>query len=330
MAPMAESQHNATVSAELPRARHRTRARRRIILWGIAVVIAGVSLFAFARALDWRATLADLKRAHVGWLIVALLGHAMTLPLLTEQWTRLQSRQARLSWGVLWECVTIGMAMMNTLPFGGGHAVALGLLTRRGATLTGALSLLALEQLCDGVAKWLLLLVALLCTPLPPALQRATWVAAVLLVLGFVALFWLARHPEEGRWLGRWRAKWTAPLEAIRQPGVLAFAVGLSVVAKGFGLVAVYAAQRALGVELPFSSTPLVLAAVTFATLMALAPGSVGIFEIAAIAAYRLLGVPTEQAATLAIVQHACFLLPNIATGYVVAAWGAVKARRFD
>ena len=300
---------------------------RRRWVWWAAWLIATICLVVFLRTLDLRSTVAHLAAANPLWIALAIAGHFATLPLLTQQWSRLLPQGARLRWRTLWECVTIGMAAMNTLPFGGGHAVAVGLLKARGTTLEGAVSLMALEQLCDGVAKLALLLAALAVAPLPPLLRRAAWIMSIALVAGFFALWWLARHPEQGRFLRGWRAKWAHHLEAVRRPHVLALAIGLSLLAKAAGLVAIYAAQRSLGVMLPWSSTPIVLAAVTFATLMALSPGSLGIFEMAAIAAYRLLGVPTDEAAALALVQHACFLAPNIGTGYGLMLWRAVRGR---
>jgi uncharacterized membrane protein YbhN (UPF0104 family) len=302
-------------------------SRRRRWVWCAAWGIATACVFAFVRALDWRTTLARLAHADPGWIAVAVLGHFVTLPSLAEQWFRLLPPGTRMGRRALWESVTIGMAAMNTLPFGGGHALTVGLLIARGATVEGAVSLLALEQLCDGVAKLALLMVALAVAPLPAIWQRTAWIMAAALLAGFLILLGLARHPGETRWLRRWRVKWTHPLQAVRRPGVLLIAVALSLLGKAGGLLAVYAVHRSLGMNLPLSSTPVVLAAVTFATLMALSPGSIGVFEMAAIAAYRLMGVPIEEAGVLALVQHACFLLPNIGTGYAVMLWRTITTK---
>lgn len=325
MNPVPERTDVAEVNADVNPWR-RLRIHRRW-LWVLAWALASATLLWFVRTLDWRLTLARVADANPAWLVLAVLGHFATLPLLTEQWSHLLPPRRRLRWSSLWECVTVGLAAMNTLPFGGGHGVAVGMLVARGTTLEGALSLMALEQLCDGVAKLGLLLLALAVAPLPPILQRATWIMAIALLVSFGGLLWIARHPGQAGWMGRLAAKWGHHLEAVRNPTLLVIAVALSVLAKLGGLVAIYAVQRSLGVELPLKSVPLVLAAVTFATLMAFSPGSLGIFEMAAVAAYRLVGVPAGEAAALAIVQHACFLLPNIAVGYGLVAWRAVRTR---
>jgi uncharacterized membrane protein YbhN (UPF0104 family) len=72
-------------------------------------------------------------------------------------------------------------------------------------------------------------------------------------------------------------------------------------------------------------STVVVLAAVTFATLVSLAPSDLGIYEASAFAAYRLLGVPPAEALALGLLHHACFLVPLVGTGYVLTGWQAMR-----
>jgi uncharacterized membrane protein YbhN (UPF0104 family) len=85
---------------------------------------------------------------------------------------------------------------------------------------------------------------------------------------------------------------------------------------KAAGWVGIYAVQRSLGVHLPLAQTALVLAAVTFATMVSVAPGNLGFFELGAVASYQLLGIPAAQAAALALLAHVAFLLPILGTGY--------------
>jgi uncharacterized membrane protein YbhN (UPF0104 family) len=312
----------------LPPAPARPFLERHRWLWWVAWAVGTACVVAFLRSFDLRAAWTHIATANPGWLALAVLANFVTLPLMAEQWVRLLPRTAPARWSVLWEVVTLSMASMNTLPFGGGHAVAVGLLAGRGVTrVSGAVSLLALEQLCEGVSKVVLLLVALAAAPLPTVLQRATWILTLAVAAGFAALLWVVNHPPGGGDAPGWRARWAKHLEVARRPRVFLFATLLSVAMKGGGLVAVYAVQRSLGVDLPFADTPLVLAAVTFATMMAVSPGNVGLYELAAIAAYRLLGIPAGQAAALALVLHACFLIPMVGTGYGLMLWRVMSRR---
>jgi uncharacterized membrane protein YbhN (UPF0104 family) len=299
--------------------------RRRRLIWTIAWITATIGLAVFVRSIDLQSAWQHIVAAKIGWIMVALVANFLTLPVMTEQWFRLVPRGAKLRRGALWECVTVGMAAMNALPFGGGHAVAVGMLATRGTTIDGGVSLMALEQLCDGVAKFAILLAALAVMPLSPPLERLPWIVGILVIGGFAGLLWLAKHPLGGT--TGWRTRWARHLEAVRRPGVLVAAIGLSLCMKMLMLVAIYAAQRALRIEVSFSHTPVVLAVVTFATAMAIAPGNLGIYEMATIAAYRLLGVSYDEAAVLGLVQHACFLVPMLGTGYAVTLWRVITPK---
>lgn len=300
----------------------RPSRRSRRVLWGLAWAAATAGLLLFARTLDLRAVLAPLRAAHPGWLALAVLANLAVLPLLTEQWWRLLPAGRPVGRRVLGECVALALAGMNTLPFGGGHALGVGLLaTRAGLGLDGALSLMALEQLCEGFAKISLLLLALAAAPLPAPLQRTAWVLGALLLAGSAALLWLARRPASGRPLAGWRARWAHHLEAVNRPGALFAALGLGLLSKAAQLAAIYAVQRSLGVDLPWPTLALVLTAVSFATAVAVAPGNLVVYEAAAFAIYRWLGVPAPEALALALVQHVCFLVAMILPGYAFTAW---------
>jgi uncharacterized membrane protein YbhN (UPF0104 family) len=302
------------------------RQRKQILWWIVGWVVAVFFLAAFVRSFDLRAAWQLIADAKPGWIVVALLANFAVLPLLTAQWKWLLPKARPIAWGRLWECVTLALSAMNTIPFGGGHAVTVALIAQRGgAGWAGALSLIALEQLCDAFAKLALILTALSIAPLPKGFRTAAWVLTAMMVVGLGVLLWLAHHPAGASAKG-WRAKWGQHLEVLKNPGLLSIAVGLSLAIKLCGLAAIYAVQRSLGVELPFTTTALVLSAVTLATLVSISPSDLGVHEAAAFGAYRLLGVPPGEAAALGLVQHACFFLPIVGTGYALTFWRMVTA----
>ena len=303
--------------------------RNRRLLAGVAWAIATVCLIVFIATFDVRTALQQIGRAKIHWIAIAIAANFLMLPLLTEQWSRLLPKSRPMRWSVLWECVTVGIAAMNTLPFGSGHAVAVGVLSRRSpGGLSGAVSLLALEQICEGVAKLALLLAALAVAPLPESLKAIPWIVAAAVIAGLVALIWIANHPRDAAAQNGWRAKWSAHLEVVRRPQVFVAAAGMSILMKLCELCAIYAVQRSLGVDLPFVTAPLILAVVTFASTISVTPGNLGVYETAAFGVYRVLGVPPNEAIALGLVQHFCFLLPIVGTGYLLTAWRAVVPTR--
>ena len=309
-------------SSSRPRSAARSRNRRWWI-WGLACAFTAICLVVFVRSFDWTLIAHDLVDARPTWVVLALLANFATLPLMTEQWIQLLPKGAAGRWRVVWECVTLAMTSMNTLPFGGGPAVAVGVISVRNiAPMDGAVSLLALEQVCEGFARAALLILALSTAPLPAALQRAMWISTLVVIVAFAVLVWLAQHPAKNAPAAGWRSRWAHHLEVLRRPRTFIWATLLSVAMKAFGLVAIYAVQRSLGVELPFAASVVVLAAVTFATSIAVSPGSVGVYELAAMAGYRVFGVPPSQAAALALILHVCFLAPVVIPG----CWSMVAA----
>jgi uncharacterized membrane protein YbhN (UPF0104 family) len=281
------------------------------------------------RRLDVSTLGAQLAGARPGWLALAVLANAAVLPLLAAQWRRLLPAGRTVRRGVLGECVALAFAGMNTLPFGGGHALAVGLLaTRAGLGLDGALSLLALEQLCEGAAKLALLGLVFAVGPCPAELRPVGWILGATLPIGFGGLYWLARRPAPGGASGGWRGRWGRHLEVVARPRAWLGALALGGAAKLAQLAALYAVQRSLGLDLPLATLPVVLATVSFATMVSVAPGNLVVFEAAAFAAYRWLGVAPASALALALVQHACFLAAMIVPGYALTVWRLIAARR--
>lgn len=297
-----------------------SRVRPWLVSW-LTWTLAIASLATLLQTFDVRGALQEIARARAWWIVAAILANLALLPLMTEQWSRLLSARTPRRWQELWQCVTLSMAAMNTLPFGGGHAVAVGVLARR-ATLgvSAAVSLLALEQMCEGAAKLGLLMTALGTAPLPDSLQRIAWVLVGALAAGVFVLWWIANHSKGDETSHGWRGRWAKHLDVLKRPGRLAGAIALSLAMKGCELIAVYAVQRSLGIDLPLATAPLVLAVVTFASLVSITPGNLGVYEAAALGVYQFLGVSASDAVALGLVQHACFLLPVVGTGYALNA----------
>ena len=59
------------------------------------------------------------------------------------------------------------------------------------------------------------------------------------------------------------------------------------------------------------------LAAVILGSMVPVSPGNLGTYEASVFLAYRYLGVAPEQALSLALVQHLCFMLPSVGVGYL-------------
>jgi uncharacterized membrane protein YbhN (UPF0104 family) len=97
---------------------------------------------------------------------------------------------------------------------------------------------------------------------------------------------------------------------------------------KAAELGGILAVQQALGLDLPVGTALLVLASVSFATIVSVTPGNLGVFEAASFAAYRLTGVSPEHALTLSLLQHVCYLIPMLGVGYLYGGMRVVRNLR--
>ena len=278
---------------------------KRRLTWLAAWIVATTLLVLCARTIEWTRAADVLVTAHFGWLAVALLFNTAILVCWAAFWGALRPRaEAPVGYRRMFEIVATASSLMNTVPFGGGHASSVVLLMRRGDTSQrGALSVLALDQLGEGITKVSIFLLVAALLPLPTWMRAGVTTASLAVAAWFIVLIVASRWARELEILKDWRRSATA----------LACVVAM----KGVELLAIAAVQQAFGVHIGAGGTLLVLAAVVLGTMLPLAPGNLGTYEASAFLAYRYLGVSPEQALTLAIVQHVCFMLPSVGIGYL-------------
>jgi uncharacterized membrane protein YbhN (UPF0104 family) len=236
--------------------------------------------------------------------------------------------------------VAITASVLNAVPFFAGEASAVGLLIARGGlSRSAAASVLAMDQLLVALAKLLTLAAATFFVALPAWLR-----AGVLsLLAGFVALLVtlvVLAHSWEGLQsrlqrtaAGRVRSfiatvvAWGRHLDAIREVRRAAPAIALALLKKAAEVAAILATQVAFGLDPSIAAAVLIVASLAVTTLLPVSPANLGVYEATVFAAYRYMGVPADAAVGLAIVQHLCFLLPSILTGYLVATLAQLRAR---
>ena len=256
------------------------------------------------RRVDWAKTGEALRGGQIGWLLVAIAANAAIIPCWALFWRALRPRAEQpVSFLRMLEITSMSSALMNTLPFGGGHASAIVLLVKRGnTTRSGALSILALDQLGEGVVKIVVLAAAAIMIPLPTWMRAA--LTTLLLVVGawFLALVVISRMTNE--------------LETLKSARRAATAVACVASMKLAELFAIMSVQAAYGAHLSFAGSLLVLATVILATMLPISPGNLGAYEASVFLVYRYLGIAPELAVSLAIVQHVCFMIPAVGIGY--------------
>ena len=264
-----------------------------------AIVVASL------RHVDWPRTAAALREGRPAWLLAAIVANSLILACWAAYWRAIRPRdESSVSYARMLEISAVSSSLMNTLPFGGGHASSVLLLIRRAATTQrGALSTLALDQLGEGITKVGVLLAAGLTVPLP------TWMRAALTTVSLIVGAWFVALVAASRW--------ARELEILRSARRSITALACVIAMKGVELVAIACVQWAYGVDVSAGGTLLVLATVILATMLPIAPGNLGAYEGSVFLTYRYLGLSPEVALSLAIVQHVCFMIPAVGIGYL-------------
>ncbi|HWH50091.1 MAG TPA: lysylphosphatidylglycerol synthase transmembrane domain-containing protein [Gemmatimonadaceae bacterium] len=282
-----------------------TAKRRAAIVaaWFVATAL----LVACARTIDWRRALDVAGSARPVWLAAAIVANGLILVAWTSFWRALlppsDSAAPAVAHRRMFEIVSIASALMNTVPFGGGHASSIVLLVSRGGVAKrSALSVLALDQLGEGVAKVAIFLLVAALVPLPAWMRAGVTTASLAVAAWFVALVVASRWAHELTLLKSWR----------RTLRALVCVAGMKIAE----LIAIVAVQHAFGVDISLGHSLLVLAALVLATMLPVTPGNLGTYEASVFLAYRYLGVSPELALGIAVAQHVCFLLPAVGIGY--------------
>jgi len=283
-----------------------------------------VLLVVFFRPLGWNAVVHRMADANWGWVSVAVGANFLILVTLTFFWRSLTPRDALTARQHMPEVVALSSAGMNTLPFGGGHALAVALLIKRGGLrVDSTAALVGMDQFFKGVAKITVLGLAMLVAPLPEWMKGAVTAIGVSLLIVLPLLAWLVlRNPADIAWL----RPWSAAVQFLRRPRAWVTGVGWNLGGKVAEALGILAVQQACDVDLPWTSVVLVVAAVNVATMISLSPGNLGVYEAAAFGAYTLLGLPAETAITLSLLQHFAYLIAMVAPGYVFMAARALRS----
>lgn len=294
-----------------------------------AAALATLLLVYCARGVDLSRVGTALASAQVGWIVLAVAADTLVLPLWAEFWRSLLPDGVRVARARMLGIVAAASAVMNSAPALAGQAVGVGLLVKRaGLSTHSALAVLSLDQLGEGIAKAAIFLLVGLMAPLPGWMHAAviTVSAGVLVLLVALVAFAHgvgARLPAASEALATRAARarghiqrWATGLDVLRSWRRAGRALVHVLSMKCMDLIAIMAVARAMGVSLSLGGGLLVLAAVILATMLPLAPASLGAYEASVILAYRELGVPPETALAIAVLQHAAALLPLVGVGY--------------
>lgn len=308
-----------------------TRGRRagRFLLPGLWIAVT-LAIGIGAWRLPWRKALAEVAALDTAWLAIAITLNFAILPLWALEWRLLVPRTFRVSGRRMFGIVAVTASVLNSIPMLAGEISAVALLISRGGLTQGAaLSVLAMDQVLVALAKVAVLVAAALTAPIPEWLRTGLLSLGAVLGLALTILSVLAHRWERIqnrlgagrsamlRWMGR-LASWGTHLDVLRDHRVAAAVSALALAKKALEVLAVLAIQFAFGMSPSVPVALMVVAALALSTLVPVAPANLGVYEATVYAVYRFTGTSAETALGLALVQHLAFLLPSLATGYLI------------
>ena len=283
------------------------------MIWIFAVV-----LFYFClQSIDLERAWSEVLKADPVWLFVAIFFNTCILGFWASLWSLLLPKNISVSFSRIFQANSFMSTSCNTIPFPGGHAVGVMALARRAEVgHTVALSVLALDQLLEGFAKiFVLSLVAI--------------IAFVVLIGLFALIMFCLAHKKltvpEGKEvvsfagkLKKFMSRWSVHLEVLRDFRVFSLGLLLALVMMFAQTLGIWAVQKSLDLDLPNWAPILVMGALNLATVLPITPGNFGVYEGTAFLVYQFCGLAPELALSLALLQHLCFLVPMVGTGYLV------------
>ena len=280
---------------------------------------------------DWTLAIAAVAKAKPLPLILAVLLNAMILVFATAQWLLFLPEGVSVARSKMFKIMAIMSTVANSGPAGGGAAVGVHLLARQeGVGHSVGLSVLLLDQLVEGLVKVAIVLLAIVVVPI--GLEYKAVSATIL--IGVPTLFFVLTviaHRKSALesiserttgFLGWMLTKLNlvaANLEALRRPKKLSLTVVLGLLQKLVAALAITCILLAFGVVTPWWGILAVLVAVNLSTVVSVTPANLGVFEGAAFLVYTSLGISSDTAVALAIVQHAAYLIPLAGIGWIIS-----------
>lgn len=289
----------------------------------IGGAVSAVCLYLLLRQIDLAQTGAAFARADPVWLGASLVTIAVALFLRFWRWQRLFLPRDRVSlWGTT-SATLIGYMFNTVLPGRVGELVRASHLSLTDAVSPArAIGTIVVEKILDVLVLLTFLGVLVGLLPfLPPEITGAGTTAGVTFGAVAVAFFvacalreplvaWAERTLDRNPFLARVRPSRLLRLvldgaDGLRQPGLLAVQVVLSVSLWAVAGLTIWLTFGAFGLALPWTAAALLLVTTNLGMTVPSAPGYVGVYHYIAVLTLRLFGVDDPTALAVAFVLHA-------------------------
>lgn len=291
----------------------------------------------------WQAGLADALRTLAGadWRWVALAGASalIAMTINVKRWQMMLAGQGGgASLGTLIRLYLIAMFFNNVLPsrFGGDVVRAYGA-SINVTSKTRSAAAVVMDRLVGAISVLLLGVIAIVVNPsvIPPQLTQllvvglvvGLVVVALLLTrtpfnnLGAYALALFGRLPFVGP---RLEKRLHAAAEAVRayagRPGLIAWALLVSMIANGLSIVNLYLYALAVGADVRLAELAVIAPVVLAVGLIPISINGLGTIELTFVVLLGLLGIDKDVALAVAILRRLVLLGQSLVGGVLYSA----------
>jgi uncharacterized protein (TIRG00374 family) len=286
--------------------------------WLPGVLISGVAIWLLTRVSDWDEVIKAASTLNLALLIPAVLFFFVSLGLRALSWRTILQYKA--PYGRVFITLNEGYLLNNIFPFRLGELGRAYLLSQS-TQLSGffILSTIVIERAYDLAIAAGLLLATL---PLVLGIESSQAIAItvmILVLLGLLTMYLLAKNRQ---WIKTrlYEISLNKPsikerilprldsliegLEALTRLDQFLFSILLLLLSWTFGAIELYIICVSFGVAVEWWWIPFVLGVISIGIALPSAPAGLGVYEIAMVGAFSLLGVPTSQALGIAVVSH--------------------------
>ena len=289
-----------------------------VIRWLPGLIISVIAILLLISFSNWQEIIQTVSQMKLNWLFPALLLFLTSMGFRTLSWMILLQNKA--PYGRVFLALNQGYLLNNIFPFRLGE-LGRAFLLSQSTTLSGffVLSTIVIERAYD-----LTIAAGLLLATLPFVFgvemgQSIAYIVLAVVLLGLVAMFVFARNRHRIKSklndysLSRPRFK-----ERLLPP-ISSFLDGLGALARWdqfllsisfmllswlFGAGELYFLALSFGVEMEIWWIGFVLGVISLWIAIPSAPAGLGVYEVAMVGAFSILGVPSSQALAIALVAH--------------------------
>ena len=301
----------------------------------LGAIVSFIALYFIVSQLDLDLFWQAWQSANYWYLIPCVLFLLLGLITRAFRWRVLLDNQ--LPFMRIFSIMNVAYLVNGVLPLRIGEVARVYLVSRTKSAIPipTTTSTIIVERILDLLAVGMMVLFALMMGPVPNEIRTASAVAAIIAVIGFLTLVFLASRrewalnlfvkilsvtPVINRYaiLEKWTEQFLTGLIPLTKPRALFLSFAWTAISWAISAMAGYVLMFAFFEQGSISATMLYIAAAAFAIALPAVPGNLGIYEASILLALVAMGYEQSNSAiAFAVMVHAVNVIVHASTGII-------------